>query len=88
MWQSLEILNVLKTLDLKQIFWEAKTFFTKLEYCFSVENTKTENASFPYGTAILQTNDKRNKMGSTNWTYLLCFFQFCLSLRASFKELI
>ena len=46
MWQLVEILNVLNTLTLKLIFWKTKTFFKKLEYRFSVESTKIENASF------------------------------------------
>ena len=29
-----------------------KTFFKNLEYCFLVESINTENASFPYKTAI------------------------------------
>ena len=50
MWQSVKILNVFNTLTLKQIFWKAKTFFKTLEYCFLVESTKIENASFSYKT--------------------------------------
>ena len=45
MWQPVEILNVFNILNLKQIF-------KKLEYSFLVESTNTENASFPYKTAI------------------------------------
>ena len=43
MWQSAEILKVFNTLNLKQIFWKAKTFFQKLEGGFLVESTKIEN---------------------------------------------
>ena len=76
MWQSLEILNVLNTLALKQIFWETKTFVKKLKNRFLVESTKIENASFQYKTAMSETNDKTNRMGNTNWTYLPCFYNF------------
>ena len=37
-----------------------KTFFKKLEYCFLVESTKIENASFPYKTPISKANAKTN----------------------------
>ena len=50
---------------LNQIFWKTKTFFKKLEYSFSVESTKIENASFPYKTAISEANVKTNRMVST-----------------------
>ena len=39
MGQSLEILNDLNTLTLKQIFRKTKTFFKELEYRLLVENT-------------------------------------------------
>ena len=69
MWKSVEILNNFNTLTLKQIFWKRKTFFKKLEYRFLVENTKTENTSFWYKTAISETNVKTDGMVSTKWTY-------------------
>ena len=56
MGQSVEILNVFNTLTLKQIFWKTKTFFKKLEYCFLVESTRTESASFQYKTARSEAN--------------------------------
>ena len=68
MWQSVEILNVLNTLTLKQIFWKTKTFFKKLEYRFLVERTNIENATFPYKTVPLEANVKTNRMGSMKWT--------------------
>ena len=37
-----------------------------MEYRFLAENTKTENATFPYQTAMSEANVKRNKMVSTN----------------------
>ena len=46
-----------------------KTFFKNLEYRFLVESTKTENASFPYKTAISEANVKTNRMVNTKWTY-------------------
>ena len=58
MWQSVEILNVFNTLNLKQILWKKKTFFKRLEYRFLVENTEIENASCPYKTAVSKTNVK------------------------------
>ena len=66
MRQSVKILNVFKTLPLKQIFWKTKTFFERLEYRFSVESTKIENASFPYQFALLKANVKTNRIASTN----------------------
>ena len=65
----MEILSVFNNLTLKQIFWETKTFFKKLEYHFLVESTKIENASFPYGTTISEGNIKTNRMVSAKWTY-------------------
>ena len=37
-------------------FLENENVFQKLEYCFLVESTKTENASFPFKTAISEVN--------------------------------
>ena len=58
MSQSVDVLNYFNTSILKQIFWKTKIFFKKLEYCFLVESTKIENASFPYKTAISAANVK------------------------------
>ena len=33
---------------MKQIFWETKTFFKKLDYRFLVQTTKIENTLFPF----------------------------------------
>ena len=44
--------------NFEQIFWKRKTFFEKLEYCFLVERTTIENASFPYKTFISEANVK------------------------------
>ena len=65
----MEILNVFNTLILKQVFWEAKDFFKKLEYRFVVEGTEIESASISYKTAISEANAKANIMVSTKWTY-------------------
>ena len=63
-------------------------------YCFFVESTKTENASFPYKTAMSEANAKKYRMGITKWTYhkerifiwnYFLFFKFCF--RTFNKEL-
>ena len=59
MRQSVEILKVLSILTLRLIFWKMETFFKILEHNFSVENSKMENASFPYSTAISEANVKK-----------------------------
>ena len=69
MLQSVKILNVFITLTLKQIFWKTETFVEQLEYNFLVESTKIQNASFPYKSAISDTNAKTNRMVTTQWTY-------------------
>ena len=74
-----------------------QTLFKKLEYHFLVENTKIENAIFPYKTALSEANVKTNKIGKTKWTYhkeqsfasnYFVFRKSCFSLRTSYKELI
>ena len=98
MWQLLKILNVFNTITLKKIFLKTKTFFKKLEDWFLVESTKIENAMFPNKIALSESNVKANSTGSTKWTYrkersfasnyLFCVWNFCFSLRISYKELI
>ena len=39
-----------------------KTFFKKLECRFLVETTEIENTSFPFKTAMSETNVKTNRM--------------------------
>ena len=39
MWQTLEILNILYVLTLKQVFWKTKIFFKNLEYCSLIKST-------------------------------------------------
>ena len=88
-------MNVFNASTLKQIFW--KTFFEKLEYCFLVESTKNENATFPYKTTLSKVDVKANRMGTTKWNHhkerssasnyfnlLKKNFQF----KTSYKELI
>ena len=69
MWQSVKVSNIFNTLTLKQIFWKTKTFLKKLEYSFLVEATKIENTSFPFKTAMSETNIKTNRMSTTKWSY-------------------
>ena len=64
-----EILNLINTSTLKQIFWKTETFFKKLESCFLVESTKIENVSFPYKTAISEADVKVNGTVSAKWIY-------------------
>ena len=42
-----------------------RTFFKKMEHRFIVENTKIENATFSYTTALSEANVKTNRTGST-----------------------
>ena len=46
-----------------------KTFSKKLECRFLVETTEIENKSFPFKTALSETNVKTNRMATTKWTY-------------------
>ena len=68
MWQSLETFNVFNTLTLKQTFWKTQILFKKLEFRFSVESTKTENATFPNKTALSEANGTANRMERIKWT--------------------
>ena len=67
----MEILNTFSTFKTNFLAKEnlaiGKPFFKKLEYRFSVESTKIENASFPYKVAISEANVKTNGMVSTKW---------------------
>ena len=58
-----------KFYNFERDFLENKTFFKKLEYCFFVERTKIEKASFPYKTAISEANVKTNRMVTAKWVY-------------------
>ena len=46
-----------------------QTFFKKLGYRFLVETTKIENTSFPFKTALSESNVKTNSTATTKWTY-------------------
>ena len=85
------------TLTLKQIFWKTKTFFTKLEYRFLAESTKTGNTLFRYKTVTSKANVKTNRMVSKTLTYhkersfannYFSFLKMLFHLRALYKELI
>ena len=52
----MKVSNGFNTLTLKQIFWKTKIFIKKLEYRFLVETTNIENTSFPFKTALSETN--------------------------------
>ena len=93
---SVEILNDFNTSTLNHTLWKRKIFFKKLEHCFLVESTKTENTLLQYKTAISEANFK-TKVVSTKWTYhkersfvtnYFIFRKFCFSLVTSYKELI
>ena len=45
-----------------------KIFIKKLEYDFSVQNTKIDNTSFSYKIARSKANVKTNRIVSTKWT--------------------
>ena len=64
---TIRIRNFLKILI--EIFWKTKTFFKKLEYCFSVESTTIENVFFSYKTVISKANVTTNRMVITKLTY-------------------
>ena len=53
------------SLTLKQIFWKTKTFSKKLDYRFSVDITKLENATLPYKITLAEATAKTNRMGSS-----------------------
>ena len=60
--KSLEILKTFNTVTLKHVFWKTKTFFKKLKNRFLIENTVTENAIFPFKTALSKVNVKKNRL--------------------------
>ena len=61
----MKVSNVFNTLTLKQIFWKTKIFFQKTGVPFLVETTEIENTSFPFKTALSETNVKTNRMATT-----------------------
>ena len=46
-----------------------QALFKKMEYRFLVESIKIGNITFPYKTALSEANVKKNRIGSTKWTY-------------------
>ena len=64
-----ESINVTWANHLKKNFSENVNLFKKLEYRFLYESSKIENATFPYKTALSETNVKTNRMESTKWVY-------------------
>ena len=50
-------------------FSKEENLTQKLGYRFLVESTKIEDTTFPYRTALSETNVKTNRIGSTKWTY-------------------
>ena len=50
-------------------FLDNENFFQQTRVLFLVESIKIEGASFPYKTAMWETNVKTNIIGSTKWTY-------------------
>ena len=84
-------------LQLWNKFSEKQKLFKKLEYCFLVENTKIDNLTFPYKTALSEANVKINRLGSKKLTYHkdksfasnhFPFSKICFSLGTSYIELI
>ena len=50
-------------------FLENENLFQKTGVLFLVETTKIENTSFPFKTALSETNVKTNRMATAKWTY-------------------
>ena len=97
MWQSVEILNVFNTINLKQIFWNTKTIFKKLEYLFWLKALRLKTDHFyrklPYEKPMLRQIKWWVQNGSITMNEVLSvttliFWKFCFSLRTSYKELI
>ena len=69
MWQSLEILNVFKTLTLKQISEKRKPISKKRSTVFLSRVLRLKMQHFHTKLLCQKSNVKTNKMGSTKWTY-------------------
>ena len=91
MWQSVKILNIFNTLNLKKFFWKTKSFLKKLEYSFLVE-THHFYTKLPYQKSMLRQiewwvqNRPITKNGVLPVTTF--FWIFCFNLRTLYKELI
>ena len=83
----MEILNVFNSLTFKQFFWKRKTSLWTLEYYFLVES---EDATFPYKTALPEANTNTNRMGRTRCfaSNYFTFWKFYFGLWTDYKELI
>ena len=83
----MEILNVFNSLTFKQFFWKRKTSLWTLEYYFLVES---EDATFPYKTALPEANANTNRMGRTRCfaSNYFTFWKFYFGLWTDYKELI
>ena len=55
----MKVSNVFNTLTLNKFLGKRKPFSKNLEYRFSVETTKTENASFSFKTALSEADVKQ-----------------------------
>ena len=66
---SVKVSNVFNTFNFETNFWKTKTFLKELGYRLLVETSKIENTSFPFKTALSETNVKTNRMATTKWTY-------------------
>ena len=90
MWQSLEILNVFNTSDLKHVFWKTKALFKKLK----VLRLKTRHfhTKLICKSMLRQTEwEIQNGLVTKNGVLLvttLFFLNLCFSLRTSYKKLI
>ena len=69
MWQWVEILNVLNTLTLKQIFWQKKSFSKNWSIVFYLKALRLKTHHFHTKTTISEANVKTNRIVSTKWTY-------------------
>ena len=54
--------------NFETIFLKNAKPFQKMEYRFTAESVKIENAAFPYKTALSEDYAETNRIGSTKWT--------------------
>ena len=94
-WQSVEILNVLNILALKQVFWKMKNFFKRLEYLFLVEGTTTECAKLPFKATLSKWSYHKNRIllltallffkFNSNLTLMISWFNLLITQISTFK---
>ena len=88
----MKVSNVFNTSTLKKKFWKTKTFLKKLEYFFLVEDTKIENTSCPFKTALSEANVKTTIATTTKctkWSFAskyLFFFGKFIPVSKPFKK--